>query len=95
MIHMGVLDRMFEEDERPDLIGGIIFIDKDCPLFQEIPVLFKNQVDNRIEERMAGANECGNRFTRQGNLGFLESNTFIPWGYRQAGTDDPVPVPDG
>ena len=77
MICVGILDRMFEEYERPDLIGGIILINKDCPLCREIAVLFKNQIDNCIEQWMTGTDECGNRFARYRNLVFLECNSFI------------------
>jgi hypothetical protein len=61
---------------------------------QEIAVTLQREVDGRVEQRVAGADEGGQRLPLRRHEPLLEGDPFIAWQHRLTDADEAVAVPD-
>ena len=61
-----VLDRVLEDrQKRADVLALVRLVDQDRALLQQVAVALQHQVDRGVEQRMAGADEGGDRAARR------------------------------
>jgi hypothetical protein len=61
---------VLQVDQRADLIAGVALVDQDRAAFEQVAVAFDDQVDRRVEQRMAGADEGGHRLAGDADQSF-------------------------
>jgi hypothetical protein len=83
----GVLDGMFEVEQHTRLHSGIAFINQHAAAFQQIAMTLQRQVDDGVEQRVAGADKCRQRLALRCDERFLEGDPLIA---RQTGSPMPI-----
>ena len=83
---------MFQIDQRADFFAGIGLIDQDGPPFQKVAVPLDDEIDGRFQQGMAGADECGQGFARDGDQFLLEGDALVALQNGIAPSDLPVAV---
>src|SRR5271157_3400535 len=84
-----ILHGMFEYVKGAWLHTGVFRIDKNGPLFKQTSMLFKDQIDCCIKERMTGTYECGQRLALDAHKVFLEGYAFVSAKNGLACSDEP------
>ena len=80
-----VLDRLVEGDEDAQAVALIARIDQDRALLHQIAVALEGEVDGGVEQRVAGADEGGDR--GPGDMGLVEADALVAREDRRAGAD--------
>src|SRR5579872_2153446 len=68
---------MFEVKEDAYLLAVIIGIDQHRALLEQVAVLFQDQVERGIQQRVTRADEGCWRFTRHGNQLFFKDHALV------------------
>src|SRR5690606_2998799 len=89
-----VLDRVLEVEDEPWLFAGVALVDEDGSAPQEVAVALEGEVERRVEEGVAGADEGREGLARRRDQLLLEGEPFVALGDRLADPDLPVAVPD-
>lgn len=88
----GVLDGMLEVEEDAWRGPRVALVHEDAAPLEEIAIPLEGEVDDRIEERRAGADEGSQRLPRWRDELLFEGRSFITWQHGFPETDDPVTV---
>ncbi len=68
---------MFEEEEHARLRSEVPFVDEDGSPFQQVAVALQREVEDRVKQRMPGADECRERLSRRRDEVFLEGDALV------------------
>ena len=77
---------MIKIDQHSGRGAGIAFVHKHAAAAQEVAVPFKREVEDRLQQRVAGTNECGHHLARWPQEVLLEGDPFVSLkhGFAQA-----------
>jgi hypothetical protein len=88
----GILDGVLEVKEHAGLIARVALVHQHGAAAQEIAVPIQGEVDDSIEQGMAGADEGRERLALRGDQPFLEGDALIARQHRFANADEAVAV---
>jgi hypothetical protein len=94
-LHGRILYRMLQVEQRSRLLSNVVVVDENRALLEQVPVALSEQVNGRVEQRVARTHEGGQRFAGSADERLVEGDPFIARRYRIADADDSVPVSDG
>jgi hypothetical protein len=83
---------VFQVEQHTRLHAGIAFIDQHGAALQQVAVALQREVDDGVEQRMAGADKGGQRLALRRDQGFLEGDALIARQHRFADADQAVAV---
>ena len=87
--HATVLDGVFQEEDRRQCVASIGVIHQDRTLTHDLLILLADQADHGFKQRMARADEGGDRLLV--DLVLLEANPLVLCLERRAGPDLAIP----
>ena len=90
----GVLDGVFEVEQRSGLVAFVRVIDQDRTAFQQVAVPLDDEVERGIEQRMAWADEGRQWLAGNADKGLLEGDPLVALQDGLAAADLPVAVAD-
>ena len=73
-----ILDRVLQKEEHARIVALVPLVDQHCAPFQEIPVSFQRQVDDRIQQGVPGTHKRRQRLSLGRHQGFLEGDALVP-----------------
>src|SRR5690348_15662970 len=83
----GILDRVLEEEDDLRLRSLIAVVNQNRASPKKIAVALDRQIDRRVEQRMAGTDECRQRLARRRDERLLERDTLVAGQDRLADAD--------
>ena len=87
-----ILNRMLEIEQHTRPGAGITFIHQHSAALQKIAVALKGEVDDRVEQRMARADEGGQRLTLRRHQRLFEGDALVARQHRFADADQTITV---
>ena len=88
----GVLDGVLEIEQHSGLCSGVALVHQYRATFQQVSVALQRQVDDGIEQRMAGADKGGRRLPLRCHQGLIESDALVARQHGFAEADEAVTV---
>ena len=73
----GVLHGVVEVEQHARLIAGVALVHQYCATAQEIAMTLQSEVDDGIEQRVAGADEGGERLALGCDQRLVEDDAFV------------------
>jgi hypothetical protein len=78
---------MLQEEQGADLVPLVALIDEDGAALEQVAMLFDHQVERRIEQRLAWADEGRGRFAGDADQLLLKRDPLIALEHRQPAAD--------
>ena len=72
--------------------AGVALVHQNCSTLKEVAIALQRQVDDGIEQRVAGANKGGQRLALRRDESLLEGDALVARKYRFADTNEPVAI---
>ena len=88
----GILDSVLKIEQHPRLGSCVALVDEHCPSTQQIAMAFDDEVERRIQKRMAGANERSQHLALRRDKGLLEHDALVAREHRFADADQAVAI---
>ena len=88
----GVLDRVFEVQQSAGRFACGRFINQDRSSYKQVTMAFQHQVDGGVEKWMARTHKRSQGLARNGDKGFLESDSLVPGQDWLSSADGSVPI---
>ena len=90
-----ILDRVLKKEEHARLIAFVTLVDQHSAPFQEIPVSFQRQVDDRIQQWVPGTHKRRQLVPLGRHQRFLEGDALVPGKDRFPNTNQSISIPNG
>ena len=90
----GVLDGVLQVEEHARLRARVALVHQHRAALEQVAVALQGQVDGGVEQRMAGADEGGQRLARRRDQLLLEGDALVARQHRLADADQAVAVAD-
>jgi hypothetical protein len=88
----GILDSVLKIEQNPRFGSCVALVDEYCPSTQKIAVAFNDEVERRIQKRMAGANEGSQHLALWCDKALLKHDTLVSREYRFADAHQAVAI---
>ena len=87
-----VLDRVLDVEQHARLGPRVALVHQHRAALEQVAVAFEREVDDRVEQRMARADEGGQRLAVRRHQGLLEGDALVAGQHRLADADQAVAV---
>ena len=87
-----VLDGVLQIEQHSWCGAWVALVDQHGAAFEQVAIALQGEVDDGIKQRMAGADEGGERLALGRDQGLLEGDTLVARQYRFADADEAVAV---